>query len=146
MLYVQTDSKWVTCLAHPNKGEVDVWSSTRDKVASCWSCNKLSLEAHCNTIPSSKQKMGWSWSCVLVCWVWSPGVYILHCYWAVGSSASTAGEIVHSQAFQPQWRGWESFCKHQLFWGHSLVRGKAGRHRICATGNRPPPFSCSDCS
>lgn len=69
-----------------------MWRHACDEIASCWSCNKLSLETYCNTIPFSKHKMGWSWLCVLVCRLWSLGVYVLHCYWGVGSSASTAGE------------------------------------------------------
>lgn len=130
----------------PRQGEIDLWRHTGDEITFCWSFNKLSCETHCNTILSGKQKRGWGWLCVLVCWVWSHSVYLLPCYWGVGLSASTDGKVVHL-SFP---KGGEEMGKlvqaPALLQGTAWEDGRVSPHPIHAIGNGFSPFSCSDCS
>lgn len=67
MLYMQVDSKWVTWVWVPRspKQKWHRYEGVHNRIASCWSCNKLSLET--SAIPSLlASRKGDEVSCV--CW------------------------------------------------------------------------------
>lgn len=132
-------SEFVACMAHTDKGEVDVSWCRCDKIASCWSCNKLNVGDIVHTISSSEQKTQGRQSCVLSVFMY------WHCCWGVGSLVSTVREMVYSPTCPTRVEG-----MGKLVHTSALLRAQpgkqAGYHHICARGNRTSPSFCSDCS